>query len=444
MDVEGNEMNALAGMSELFASRRTAGDRVRVQRRHAAAATARRSARCANRSSALGYELLLIDHLRPACSSRRARRRPAGVRLATTSRSPRVPTSLAEHWRIEPPFTLEQTVSRLLDAAGGDAAGYRAYCAERARRRPGVAALAAVVERRLSARCNSTTTAPCAHAATWPTPIRPRSPMPDAPEPDVAGRRARPSRGPAACTSRSRPTSPTCPPGLDDARQRAAAARGRQLPRRAPASCSACVVEPDAGSAAAEHAAGLCRPRAGELHVDGPVVLVSALGDGHGAGADGRGELRSSTRAFLGCHVRARRAGASTARRERGAAEWLGSELRDTPPALAARVALTVALELAQPRLLLLDRLAPFAHDGFARWARERASLRARRRPRVVQLLDEPERAARARADRALWIERADGPRAAGTRARCSMPPGAPLRRGAHGRGRSRRSPVRL
>jgi ABC-type polysaccharide/polyol phosphate transport system ATPase subunit len=172
-------------------------------------------------------------------------------------------------------------------------------------------------------------------------------------------------------------------------------------------------------------------------------VLISALGDGM------EQELTVAENfllyaAFLGCHVPEASRRLDELAELAGAAEWLGSELRDTSPALASRIALTVALELAQPRLLLLDRLAPFAHDGFARWVSEQAASRAVGGLAVMQLLDEPERALRA-PDRALWIEqrmvRACGhPRSvfdAAWRSRFDV--------AGHGRVRStRRSPVRL
>jgi FkbM family methyltransferase len=441
MDVEGNELNALAGMSGLFAS----GARPAIVFEcNGGMLPGYGASICALRETlaGLGYELFLIDHLRPGvlvqASADGVQPESASDYLALASR----PDDLAERWRIDRPFTLEQTVVRLLDAAGGDAAGYRAYCAETIaggpewlRSQPLVSAAFSALQLdyddAVRVRCDATNadSPAIAHAGT-PEPERG-----EAPREAVVWASGLHVEEPA--------DEPDLPPGLE---RRAAAGRclledvsfhvgaGELLAVRA---------EPDAGSLLLSTLAGLCRARVGELHVDGPVVLISALGDGM------EQELTVSENfllyaAFLGCHVPETSRRLDELAKLAGAAEWLGSELRDTPPALAAQIALTVALELAQPRLLLLDRLAPFEHEGFARWVGEQASSRAVGGLAVVQLLDDPERALRA-PDRALWIEqrmvRACGhPRSvldAAWRSRFDA--------AGHGRLRSsRRSPVRL
>ena len=78
----------------------------------------------------LGYELMLIDHLRagtlveadadtvqPECVS---------DYLALVSRPPR----LDRDWTVEAPFSREQIVTRLLDSAASESAGFRRYAAD--------------------------------------------------------------------------------------------------------------------------------------------------------------------------------------------------------------------------------------------------------------------------------------------------------------------------
>jgi hypothetical protein len=80
---------------------------------------------------ALGYELLLIDHLRPGFlveTHAADAVQPEAVcdYLALVGR----PERITSEWTIEPPFTLEDTVARLAVAAGDVAASHRRYSAE--------------------------------------------------------------------------------------------------------------------------------------------------------------------------------------------------------------------------------------------------------------------------------------------------------------------------
>jgi FkbM family methyltransferase len=401
MDVEGNELNALAGMSELLAS----GARPAIVFEcNGGMLPGYGASICALRETltGLGYELFLIDHLRPGvlveASADGVQPESASDYLALASR----PADLAERWRIDPPFTLEQTAVRLLDAAGGEAAGYRAYCAETIaggpewlRSHPLVGAAFAALQLdhdgAVRARCDvaNADSPALGHAG--------------APEP----RRGTPPSDVVVWASGLHVEQPADEPDLPPGVERGPAT-GRCLLEDVSfhvgaGELLAVRIAPDAGELLLSTLAGLCRPRVGELRVDGPVVLISALGDGM------EQELTVAENfllyaAFLGCHVPETSRRLDRLAELAGAGEWLGSQLRDTPPALAARIALTVALECAQPRLLLLDRLAPFEHDGFAHWAREQAASRAVGGLAVVQLLDDPERALRP-PTRALWIE---------------------------------------
>jgi ABC-type polysaccharide/polyol phosphate transport system ATPase subunit len=107
--------------------------------------------------------------------------------------------------------------------------------------------------------------------------------------------------------------------------------------------------------------------------------------------------------AFVGCHV------PDTARRLPELAElahaspWMDSTLRDAPPALAIRIALSVALECAAPGLLLLDELPPLESDDFQRWACERTSALRSAGMAVVQLARDPLSLLGA-PDRTIWL----------------------------------------
>jgi FkbM family methyltransferase len=402
MDVEGNELNALAGMRELFVS----GARPAIVFEcNGGMLPGYGASICVLRETlvGLGYELFLIDHLRPGllvqASADGIQPESASDYLALASR----PADLAERWRIDPPFTLEQTVVRLLDAAGGDAAGYRCYCAETIAGGPqwlrsqpllaaGFSALQLDHDGAVRARCDlDNAYSPALAHAGAPEPAR------DSPPSDVVVW--------ASGLHVEQPgEEPDLPPGIERGGGSGSCLLEDVSFHVRAGELLAVRIAPDAGSLLLNTLAGLCPPRVGELHVEGPVVLISALGDGM------EQELTVAENfllygAFLGCHVPelSRRMDqlAGLAR----AAEWLGSALRDAPPALAVRIALTVALECAQPRLLLLDRLAPCEDDAFARWASEQASSRAVGGLAVVQLLDDAERALRP-PNRALWIER--------------------------------------
>ncbi len=130
MDIEGSEIAALDGMAALFAS----GCRpVLVLECNASmlgllgwSVTALRTRLCD-----LGYELHLIDHLRPGVLV------PAGpLDVQPESASDLIATMpsdrhrIADTWTIAEPFSRNVLVSRILDAATSPAAGYRRHSAE--------------------------------------------------------------------------------------------------------------------------------------------------------------------------------------------------------------------------------------------------------------------------------------------------------------------------
>ena len=130
MDIEGMEATALAGMRQLFAR----GSRPAIVFECNGSMLPRSgSSICTLRRTfvELGYELLMIDHLHPGTL---VQAEADAIQPECVCDYIAVPvgtgSALARDWRIEPPFTRGQTVSRLLDTAAMEGAGYRAYAAE--------------------------------------------------------------------------------------------------------------------------------------------------------------------------------------------------------------------------------------------------------------------------------------------------------------------------
>ncbi|HTA36657.1 MAG TPA: FkbM family methyltransferase [Solirubrobacteraceae bacterium] len=400
MDVEGNELNALGGMAELFAS----GARPAIVFECNGGMLPRYGASiCALRQTLaeLDYQLFLIDHLRPGVLVRSL---ADGVQPESASdylAIPSLPADFAEQWRIEPPFTLEQTLARLAHAAAGEADGYRAYSAELLahgpqwlRSHPIAQSARAALERDVSAAVRASCagspdgTPALGHADT----PRPASSIPRDAVVWASGLHVEePDADPAP------------PPGLARV----------ELPGRVlledlylhvrAGELVAVYAPPEQGGLLLHTLARLCPARVGELHVGGPAILLSALGDGLEA------ELTVAENfkligAFLGCHVPEIARRLDELAELAGASELLGTALGDAPSALATRIALTVALECAQPRLLLLDRLPPVEDERFSRWIAELAASRCAGGLAIVQLVEQPREALRA-PDRAVWID---------------------------------------
>jgi FkbM family methyltransferase len=126
MDIEGAEAAALRGMRRLLARRQRPAivfecNGTMLPRQASSTHALKQTI------AALGYELLLIDHLRPG---RLVEQNQESVQtecvcdyLAVAERPP----DLERSWIIEPPFCREQTVKRLLDVAFGPHAPYRDY-----------------------------------------------------------------------------------------------------------------------------------------------------------------------------------------------------------------------------------------------------------------------------------------------------------------------------
>jgi FkbM family methyltransferase len=400
MDVEGNELNALGGMRELFAS----GQRPAIVFECNGGMLPRYGASiCALRETlaGLGYELFLIDHLRPGVLVRAladgVQPESASDYLALAT----APDELAEQWQIEPPFTLEQTLERLTHAACGEAEGYRAYSADVLTHGPAWLRshpIAQAAGEALQLDVSAAVRASCAGSAGG-TPALAHA---DTPEPASA-------IPPEAVVWASglhveEPgAEPHLPPGVErDSRAGGALLEDLYLHVRTGELLAVCAPV-EQGSLLLHTLAGLSRARVGGLHVGGPVILLSALGDGMEQELTVAENFRLLG-AFFGCDVREIARRLDELAELAGANELLDSALGDTTTALAARVALTVALECADPRLFLLDRLPPPEHEQFSQWAAARAAERCAGGLAIVQLVDQLGESLRA-PDRAVWIE---------------------------------------
>jgi FkbM family methyltransferase len=129
IDIEGAELTAVRGMRRLFASGARPG--LVFECNGGALPYFGASIRQLRTTLAdLGYELFLIDNLRPGvlveATADGVQPECVSDYLALASR----PEGLGETWVLEPPFGLEQTVARALDHAASEAEGYRLYSAE--------------------------------------------------------------------------------------------------------------------------------------------------------------------------------------------------------------------------------------------------------------------------------------------------------------------------
>jgi FkbM family methyltransferase len=359
LDIEGGEVGALAGMAPLFAAgARPAlvfecnGD---MLRHHGTSVVALRRA-----VLELGYELLMIDHLRPgvlvevvAADGIQPECSCDYVALAA-GRPPR----LESEWSIEPPFTLEDTVRRVADMASDAAEGYRLYAAELVAEgpawlrddpalRPARRALALDAPRvRAAFATRDRPGRGAAHAD---------AAVPRGAEIVVAARDvALPARPGEVDRAVGQPGAETSVSGLD-----VAVPAGRLLAVRAQ--------RPADASALLRALAGWRPPLAGEVTTDPSALLVDADGAGIEPSLSVEENLAVFA-AFSGAGV----AGALDRADELATLAKLGdpsAPLTEWGEAGAARLMLVVAFEHARPRALLVDAL-PDLGDAFTAWAR--------------------------------------------------------------------------
>lgn len=402
LDIEGLESVALAGMSALHAS----GARpAMVLECNASTLPRFGSSICQlrERVAELGYELLLIDHLRPGVL----------VEADAFSVQPecvcdyvaicRRPARLQQQWRIEPPFTREQTHSRLLDTAAGEGAGYRAYAADVLARGPGwlrsygdsapaLRALQVDVEAvvRGAADPGGESPAVLEHAL--------------GPEPRPAGRPADIAVWARSLGVRRRVEGLERAPGHDEggASERMLwdatfHVRGGQL-------VAVVSDQPEAASALLRVLAGAERPSSGELDCVAPAVLLARIGDGLEGGLT-VAENITAYAAFLGCAVGEAERRSTHVAAIAGVADRLDAKLEQLDAATITGLALVTALECTAPRLLLVDSLPAVASEPVRDWLTARTWQLRQAGGAVVQVVSEPG-SQLASADRMLWISR--------------------------------------
>lgn len=397
MDIEGMETVALAGMSRLHAG---GGRPMMVFECNATMLARAGSSICElrERISELGYELLMVDHLNPGTL---VETHPGAVQpecvcdyVAVLARPPR----LAREWRIEPPFTVEQTVSRLLDVAAGEGGGYRAYAAAvlaggpswlraHGNAEPALRALRRDVEPAVRDACD-TARAACAgreHTA--------------AAEPDAGGPPADMLVWAHGLAVRRRAQELERPL---DANVPELLLSGATFHLRVGGLLAVLSDRDEAASALLRVLAGSEEAHGGELLRRGPAVLLARLGEAL-EGALTVAENIAVLGSFLGCAVAEAERRAPQIAALAGLEHRLEARVDDLDAPATAGLALTAVLELTTPRLLLVDRLPAIAAEPLRSWLRARVWQLRQAGGGVVQVLAEPD-ALLAPADCMLWI----------------------------------------
>jgi len=324
----------------------------------------------------LGYQLLLIDHLRPGrlVESGADSVQPECVAdyLALVSRPPR----LERDWSIEPPLGPEQIVTRLLHAAASEDPVHRRYAADLLAGQPDRLGAQPTVPAARTAPASGGTPGMSSDTLLLAT--------------DVSARRGDERWGLA---DRGIP-----------------ALRGLSFHLRAGESL-AVVGDPEAGSALVRLIGGLEAPVEGELALHKPVTVVSTLGEVFEPDLE-IGENLMLFGAFLGCDVRTISPRLVELANRAGVAPGLGSAPGELTPDVETRLALTVALECATRPVLVLDQLPTVEDVAFRRWFGERISQLRHTGTAVMQVVRNPDELLAA-ADQIVWLEPA-GERARG------------------------------
>jgi FkbM family methyltransferase len=399
LDIEGLEVEALAGMRGLYAR----GERpTLVFECNASTLPRYGSSICELRERlvALGYELLMIDHLRPGVL---VAADPFGVQpecvcdyVAIQAR----PAQLQERWRIEPPFTIEQTRARLLDTAAGEGAGYRAYAAEvlahgpawlrpQGEDGPQLRALRGDVE---------VTVRRAADPARASAPALEHS---LAREPEHGGRPADVLVWANELTLRRRVDELERAPG-DDGGPPDLLLEDACFHIRAGQLVGVVCDHADVASTLLRVLAGIERPWRGELERAAAGVLLGRIGEGLEATLTVAENIVAYA-AFLGGAVGQARSRTAQVAEIAGVTDRLDATLVELDAPTIAGVALVTALEFAAPQLLLLDRLPAIASEPLRAWLLERTWQLRQAGGAIVQVLGEPAEQV-GPADRMLWI----------------------------------------
>jgi len=400
MDIEGAEQMALRGMRRLFAG----GARPAIVFEcNGGTLPLLGGSICELRSviAALGYELLMIDHLRPGTLVETA---PDSVQpeaacdyLAVTARSP----ELQERWRIEPPFTAAQTVSRLLDLAASEAAGYRTYATDLLRfgppwlrGDPAVGPALRALEHDLDPAVRAAVGAAAApsRAADHANSATPRDE--GVPEDLVvtATRLAVRVETQRSDWRRDADETGVVAHVLDDVSFHLRA--GQLL---------GVIGDPVAAAALLAAVAGARKPAAGALETRGRPLLVSQIGDVLEPGLSVSENILLLA-AFLGAHVPQVSGRVAEIADAAGAASELGTPLYDTRGDTAARLALAVAYGCVADGPLLLDNVRMVKDEHFRRWLEIRTRQLRGRGVAIMQAVPDP-REFVAPVDRLLWLD---------------------------------------
>ena len=400
LDIEGLEAVALAGMTALHAR----GERpMMVLECNATTLPSFGSSICALREAltVLGYELLLIDHLHPGVLVEAG---PYSVQTETVCDYVAVcerPPRLTELWRIDPPFTLEQTRTRLLDTAAGEGGGYRAYAAAmlahgpawlRAQGDSGAAlrALAADMDEIVRDAVEPAGEAPALleHAL--------------APEPRSVGRPPDVALWVRNVDVRREVEELERAPGHDRDGPVELLLENASFHVRSGQLLRVAGDRPETLSALLRVLAGEQRPWRGELYSAKPAVLLARVGEGLEAALTVAENIVGYA-AFLGRGVgEAERRSAHVAE-VAGVGGMLNARLEDLGPSTVAALALVTALEFTSPQLLLVDAMPALSAEPAHDWLIARTWQLRQAGCAVVQVLAEPG-CELGPADRMLWI----------------------------------------
>jgi FkbM family methyltransferase len=393
LDIEGLETAALGGMRGLFA--RGLRPALVVECNGSTLPWFGSSTHeLRERLEQLGYELLLIDHLRPGRL----------VRTDATALQPecacdylalaRWPPSLAQNWAIEEPFTIEELAGRLLDFAAAPASGHRSYAASVLAGAPDWLASRSDVRAAL-------------RALALDTAGEVRDALARVDPDDEFAPQPREGRRPEGVRLWARELELRC---SDDELDPpfASARHGRELLE--PASFQVrsgeligLLVAEEATARAVLHAlAGQLPPAAGELECVGRVLALVALGEALEPRLSAAENVLALA-AFHGCDVVEALARLATIAERTGVSP--DAMLSDLTVAETAALATVTALELVAPDVLLLGRL-PALDRAVRDWLAARVAGLLGSGTSVVQIVCEPADLL-APAARLLWL---DGP----------------------------------
>ncbi|HEY1774805.1 MAG TPA: FkbM family methyltransferase [Solirubrobacteraceae bacterium] len=367
MDIEGMETVGLRGMRNLFAS--PARPPI-VFECNASTLPRSGSSICQLREAIadLGYELLLIDHLRPGTL---VEFEPLDVQpecvcdYVALPTGGRRPPRLTSEWAIEPRFSLEQLTTRLLDTAAGHGGGYRAYAAgvlahgpEWLRECTPATALRTLRSDREhvvrdAIEAGATSSALREHA--------------NATEPRAAGRPPDVALWARDLGVRRRLEGLERAPSDGDDGAGQALLEGASLHVRSGQLVGLVSDSDESASALLAVLAGQQPPSSGMLERSAGALLLSKLGAGFEPNLTVSDNI-SLYAAFLGYDVGDAERRAEHMAGIAGLESELDLPLGELDAGALAGLALSVALELTAPRLLLVDLLPPLAHPPLVDW----------------------------------------------------------------------------